>query len=122
MGTTLAAMVIANDHGKGGTSGIAVGIKIDVASIDGDGGLSNASQEEPTKEGFNQGLHIEDNPPFFDRNVNTQVPNVVILAVNNIDEDGNVPLSKMHTTIVQKRVPSIGRTFVGLDRLSPPTL
>jgi hypothetical protein len=44
----------------------------------GDGGPYNASQGEPTEEGSNQRVELQDNPPPNDRNVNFEVPNVVI--------------------------------------------
>jgi hypothetical protein len=80
-----------NDCGEGATSGTMVGGNNDATSIgNGNGRPSNAPKEEPTKEGPNQGVEIQDNPPLFDKNVNSQVPNVVILAMDNADEEESV--------------------------------
>jgi hypothetical protein len=86
-----------NNRGEGGASSTMVSGNNDVAYIGyGDGGPSNAPQEEPTEEGSNQGVELQDNPPPIERNVNSQVPNA------------------------QERVPSIGRILFGQCRLSPP--
>jgi hypothetical protein len=37
---------------------------------------------------------------------------------NTVDEE-NVPLIQMFATVVEERMPSIGRTLVGLGRLLP---
>ena len=54
-------------------------------------------------------------------NVYSQVPNIIIPSVNNTDEEDNVPLNEICSIIVQERVPSIGRTLIGLGRPSPLT-
>jgi hypothetical protein len=51
--------------------------------------------------------------------VNSQVPNVVILVVNNTEEEDNAPLNQVRTTIAQESVPSISTTVVGLGRPLP---
>jgi hypothetical protein len=44
----------------------------DAASLgNGNGGPSNAPQNEPTEEGPNQGVEIQYNPSLFDRNINS---------------------------------------------------
>jgi hypothetical protein len=54
-------------------------------------------------------------------NVNSQVPNIVILAVNNTDEEDNAPLNYIYTNATQEKVASIGTTLVGLGRPSNGT-
>jgi hypothetical protein len=94
-----------NDRGEDGTTGTMVSGSSDAAPIGNrDGGTSNASEEEPTEEepteeDPNQGVEIQDNPPPFDTNVNSQVPNIVILAMGNADEDDDVLLNEMFPTI-----------------------
>jgi hypothetical protein len=51
-------------------------------------------------------------------NVNSQVPNVVIPAVNNMDEEDNAVFNQVRTIVAQERVPSIGTSLVGLSRPS----
>ena len=88
-----------NDCVKGGATGTAIGSNNDTASIgSGDGGSSNVPYEEQSKEAPNQGIEIQNNPFLSDTNVNSQVPNAVILVVNNTNEDDNAPLNYMYTT------------------------
>jgi hypothetical protein len=48
-----------NDHGEGGATSTVVSGNDDAASIgNGDGGTTNASEEEPTEEGSNQRVEI----------------------------------------------------------------
>jgi hypothetical protein len=80
-----------NDHEEGGATGTMVHDNNDAIPIgNGDGRTSNAPEEEPTEEVSNQGIEIQDNPPPFDRNVNSQVPNTVIPSMDNADEDNDV--------------------------------
>jgi hypothetical protein len=110
-----------NDSGEGGDSGTMIDGNIDATSIgNGDGGSNNTPQEEPTKEGFNQGIEIQDNLPPFDKNVNSQVPNAIIHTMKKMKTKMCL-LSKCFPLLCRKRMPSIGTTFIGLDRPSPPT-
>jgi hypothetical protein len=68
----------------------------------GDGKPNNAPQEEPTEEGPNQGVEIQDNPLPVDRHVNFQVSNAIILTMDYVNQDKNVPLIQMLSTVVQK--------------------
>jgi hypothetical protein len=111
-----------NDHGEGGLNATTVGGNTNAVSIGNeDGGSSNAPQEQSTKEAPNQDVEIQENPPPFDTNVNSQVPNVDIPAMDNVVEEDDVLLIQMFPTVVEEKVPSIGRTLVGLGRPSPPT-
>ena len=112
-----------NNRGEGGITSTTVGGNNDVASIaSGDGGSSNVFQEEQTKEAPNQGVEIQDKPPPSGMNVNSEVSNVVILAMNNTNEEDNAPLNYIYTNAMQERMTSIGTILVGLDRLSSGTL
>jgi hypothetical protein len=83
-----------NDCREGGTTSIVVSGNNDAASIGNeDGGFSNASQEEPTKEGPNQGVELQNNPPLVDENVNFEVLDAIISAMDNMDLDKIVPNS-----------------------------
>jgi hypothetical protein len=61
---------------------------------------------------------MQDNPPPLDMNVNSQVPNSVIPAVNNTNGEDNAPLNHMYTSATQERMASIGTPLVGLGRQS----
>ena len=89
-----------NDHGEGGATSTMVSGSNDATPIGNrDGGTSNASKEEPTEEDPNHGIEIQDNPLPFDTNVNSQVPNIVILAMGNADEDDDVLLNEMFPNV-----------------------
>jgi hypothetical protein len=76
-----------------------VGGKNDASSIgNGGGGSSNASQEEPIEEGPNQGVELQDNTPLVDRNFNFKVLDAIILAMDDINLDKNVPISQKIST------------------------
>jgi hypothetical protein len=88
-----------NDLGEGAATGAAVSGNNDAAFVgSGDGKSSNVPQEEQTEEAPNQRKEIQDNPPPSDMNVNSQVPNVVIPAVKNTNEEDNAPLNHIYTS------------------------
>jgi hypothetical protein len=108
-----------NDRGEGGASGTVVGGNTNAASVgSGDGGPNNVPQEKQIDEAPNHGVEIQNNQHPSIMNVNSQVPNVVIPAMNNTNEEDNVPLNQMCTNVAQKKVPSIGKILIGLRRLS----
>ena len=103
-GNTYSCNGDSNDCGEGGATGNAVSSNSDATSIgSGDGGPSNVPQEETPEEAPNQGIEIQNNSPPLDMNVNSQVPNVVVLAVNNTDEEDNAVFNQMCTIVAQKR-------------------
>jgi hypothetical protein len=85
------------------------------------GGSSNVPQELRTEEAPNQGVQIEDIPPPSNTNANSQVPDVAIPVVINMNDVHNEPFSHIVTSVPRERVASIGTTLIGLGRPSRGT-